>query len=61
MLVFPPCMDCEHFDEKEKTFNKCKAFPDYPGIPWVIVSGENDHNKPLPEQKNEIVFERKGA
>ncbi len=33
----------------------CQAFPD--GIPDEILSGNNDHSKPLPEQGNDIVFE----
>lgn len=32
----------------------CQAFPD--GIPEAILLGENPHIKPLPEQKNDIVF-----
>ena len=34
----------------------CKAFPD--GIPDEIVYGDNKHLKPLPEQKNDVVFEK---
>lgn len=33
----------------------CLAFPD--GIPEEILTGENDHSKPLPGQGNDIVFE----
>ena len=33
---------------------KCKAFPK--GIPDEILTGKNNHTKPLPEQKNDIVF-----
>ena len=32
----------------------CMAFDK---IPNKILSGENDHSKPLPEQDNNIVFE----
>lgn len=53
------CAKCKHFIKSEKRFNKCKAFPKIPGIPWEIISGENDHKKPLPNQKNNIVFEPK--
>lgn len=35
---------------------KCQAFPN--GIPDVILLGENDHSKPLPKQKNKIIFEK---
>ena len=34
---------------------KCIAFPE--GIPEEILTGKNDHSKPLPKQDNEIVFE----
>ena len=34
---------------------KCPAFP-Y-GIPEEILNGENDHTKPLWDQKHNIVFE----
>lgn len=33
----------------------CKAFPK--GIPDKIMTGKNKHLKPLPGQKNSIVFE----
>lgn len=46
------CFKCLNLDIKG-----CKAFP-Y-GIPSIIISGENDHSKPLPEQDNDIVFEKK--
>tara|TARA_R110001606_G_C15234854_1_gene635519 strand:- start:44 stop:232 length:189 start_codon:yes stop_codon:yes gene_type:complete len=32
----------------------CMAFDE---IPDEILSGKNEHNKPLPNQKNDIVFE----
>lgn len=36
---------------------KCFAFIDR--IPQEILEGTNDHTKPLPGQKNDIVFEPK--
>lgn len=35
----------------------CTAFPN--GIPNEILTGENDHKTPLPEQDDDIVFEEK--
>lgn len=35
--------------------NICSAFPK--GIPEEILTGENDHSEPLPDQNNDIVFE----
>lgn len=46
--------NCKHFKYSE--FN-CIAFPD--GIPDEILTGENDHSKPLPDQNNKIVFSEK--
>jgi hypothetical protein len=46
------CLYCKHFDINGF---KCKAFPK--GLPPEIISGENNHSKPLPKQGNEIVFE----
>jgi len=48
------CVLCRHYDWKKPETHNCKAFPD--GIPDEILFGENDHKKPLPEQKNKIVF-----
>lgn len=45
------CMNCKHFREFE---GGCDAFPD--GIPEIIIE-TNEHNKPLPEQKNNIIYE----
>ena len=47
------CNTCKNY---ENDF-KCAAFPE--GIPDKILFGEIKHNKPLPEQKNKIVFEEK--
>ena len=33
----------------------CQAFPKE--IPEEILTGDNDHSKPLPKQDNDIVFE----
>jgi hypothetical protein len=45
------CISCKYY---EGAFF-CKAFPKE--IPQQILTGENDHTKPLPNQKNDIVFE----
>jgi hypothetical protein len=51
------CSSCKHqYDVIEKG-RTCKAFPE--GIPDEIWLGENKHLKPLPDQKNDIVFEKK--
>jgi len=64
MLEVPKCFTrkCQHyqgvkwFGEEESTErNICKAFPD--GIPDEIAYRDNKHSKPLPGQKNNIVFE----
>lgn len=52
------CAKCKNF-VPDKNHNLCWAFPEAPGIPWEIVSGLNNHSKPLPKQKNDIVFERR--
>ena len=54
IILQPICFDCKHFDIEKST---CAAFPNQ--IPDEILSGENDHSKPLQEQGNKIVFERK--
>ena len=46
------CFKCKHFKRIE---GGCAAFGD--DIPDEITSGENEHNVPLPEQDNVIVFE----
>ncbi len=47
------CFKCKYFDIET---SMCPAFED--GIiPQEILAGANDHTKPLPEQKNDIVFE----
>jgi len=59
MQVFSICMNCRYFDPSEKTFNKCKAFSGPPGIPWLIISGENNHSKVLPGQEGNFIFNAK--
>lgn len=53
ILLEPICFKCKHFDIETST---CKAFEDE--IPDEILSGENDHSKPLDYQENKIVFEQ---
>jgi hypothetical protein len=45
------CFRCKHWRELA---DGCEAFPD--GIPSEITSGENEHEKPLEGQKNDLVF-----
>lgn len=53
MPVDPICLKCKHFNE----FGiGCRAFPD--GIPQQILDS-NQHDKPLPNQGNNIVYEKK--
>ena len=65
-LAEPTCWTrkCKHFqgvggpdDTEVGEYVYCKAFPD--GIPGEIAYGNNKHEKPLPGQGNEIVYERK--
>ena len=64
MLIEPTCFTrkCKNYsgvknDGNELTErNFCKAFPD--GIPDEIAYGDNKHLKLLPDQKNNIVFEK---
>ena len=46
------CIKCKHF---RILSGGCDAFPD--GIPEDVLF-ENKHNKKLPEQDNDIVFEK---
>jgi hypothetical protein len=62
-LRVPNCYlrSCVHFTGV-KMHNKdhvdyCKAFPD--GIPDDIAYGDNLHEKPLQDQGNDIVYEKK--
>jgi len=63
MLQEPKCWTrgCKYFigvkqdNEGEETERVvCKAFPN--GIPDNISYGTNLHSKPLPEQKNDLVY-----
>ena len=65
MIKQPKCSKrrCIHFlgvnqpDKTERTERVvCEAFP--VGIPDVIAYGNNKHTKPLPDQGNDIVFEK---
>jgi hypothetical protein len=49
----PICYKCKHFIDDPIVF-KCAAFEKIPDL--VIIEG-NNHSKPLPGQKNNIVFE----
>jgi hypothetical protein len=44
------CITCKNYLDELN----CLAFPD--GIPEEILSGDNDHEKPLPEQFNGLVY-----
>ena len=66
MLLSPKCYErkCKYYfgiiqpDGTEETeVNNCKAFPD--GIPNEIAYGNNKHLKVLPNQKNDIIYEKK--
>lgn len=48
----PVCLMCKNYIKGWK----CKAFNT---IPINILRGEDGHEKPLPEQTNDIIFEEK--
>lgn len=50
------CLFCAHFFDDEERFGSCDAFLD--GIPFIINSGSVSHDKPLPNQENDVVFEK---
>jgi hypothetical protein len=52
-MHIPICNDCKHY----RGGAKCAAFPER--IPTEVFGGGNDHNKPLPNQNNDVVFESK--
>lgn len=51
----PKCYECKHGYGLNFVKPSCEAFPD--GIPAKIFYEGNPHTKPLPGQKNDIVFE----
>lgn len=51
-MIIETCLNCVHY----QFGRKCAAFPDK--IPDKIWKGEDDHIKPLPEQKNDVVFKQ---
>jgi len=56
-MINENCDKCIHFIgfiKGKKNKQTCNAFDD---IPIEIITGENNHTKPLPEQENNIVFE----
>jgi len=52
-VIDTSCPMCEHFNREK--YGTCKAYPD--GIPFEIVSSEVSHDKPLPDQEGQFVFE----
>ena len=57
MQRFIDCFECKHFDDSLTSIGwKCEAFPK--GIPDEIADGKTLHNKPLPSQNNDIIFEK---
>jgi hypothetical protein len=53
-LVKIACNTCKHLHGDNMEAFSCDAFDN---IPKEILSGKNMHTKPLPGQKNKIVFE----
>ena len=45
------CIGCKNY----QLLGKCKAFPK--GIPNEILTGEKNHSKTSPKQKNNIIFD----
>lgn len=50
MEISPVCIECKHY----KKNGQCSAFNEIPSLIW---SEGDEHLKPLPGQKNDIVFE----
>jgi hypothetical protein len=54
------CIDCENYiGGGGRNYNKCKAFPNEPGIPWIIISGKNNHRKVIEGQTGDYIFNLK--
>ena len=51
-FYFPVCNTCKHYLEDKK----CEAFAE---IPDEILTGESIHKNVLPNQTNDIVYERR--
>jgi hypothetical protein len=49
-MIVTTCMNCKNYILGKE----CNAFKSIPNEIW---EGENGHEKPLPEQDNNIVFE----
>lgn len=48
------CNNCKHYHRNNLKSFSCDAFKT---IPDEILMGDNKHTKPLPTQRNNIVFE----
>lgn len=53
--IMPKCYECKHGYGLNFIKPSCEAFPN--GIPSKIFYEGSPHTKPLPDQKNDIVFE----
>lgn len=51
------CRSCQHLRQEADFPPTCDAFPR--GIPMDIVTGQFDHRRLHPSQKNEILWEQK--
>ena len=54
VITEPICFSCNRYNIDNAV---CDAFPIE--IPDEIYIGDNNHSKPLPDQGNDIVFEKK--